>query len=120
MAQELLGTCGGVTDNGGAQVADVHFFRHVGGRVVNNDGLLLDWCNIEFWRTQHAIGLLGNPLAVQENIDKAGAGDFHFAGDVAEVKQLHHFFRQLARRHAEFFGDGHHAIGLIITELCFC
>ena len=30
MPQEFLSACRSVTDNGGAQVTDVHFFRHVG------------------------------------------------------------------------------------------
>ena len=78
-----------------------------------------DGRNTQFWRAKHQISLLRDPVAVQEDIDKAGTGDFHFAGNVAEIKQLHHFFCQLARRHAEFLGDGHHTISLIVAELRF-
>lgn len=117
MAQKLLGTCRGVADDGGAQVADVHLFRHVRRGVVDYDSLRLNRCDAQFRCVQHPIGLARDPVAVQENVDKAGAGDFHFSGDVAEIQQLHHFFRQLTGRHAQLFGDGHHAIGLVITKL---
>lgn len=101
MAQKLLGTCRGVADDGGAQVADVHLFRHVRRGVVDYDSLRLNRCDAQFRCVQHPIGLARDPVAVQENVDKAGAGDFHFSGDVAEIQQLHHFFRQLTGRHAQ-------------------
>ncbi|MNL58904.1 hypothetical protein D3C87_1825830 [compost metagenome] len=98
----------------------MHLFRHVRRGVVDDDGLLFNRSNAKLWRIQHLIDLLRNPFAIQEDINKAGAGDFYFAGDVAEIKQLYHFFRQLAWWHAEFLGYGHHAVGLIVAELCFC
>ena len=101
MAQKLLGTRRGVADDGGAQMADVHLFRHVRRGVVDNDGLRLNRRNAQFRCVQHLVGLAGDPVAVQENVDKAGTGDFHFTGDVAEIQQLHHFFRQLPGRHAQ-------------------
>ncbi|MNH92292.1 hypothetical protein D3C73_448690 [compost metagenome] len=119
MAQEFLSTGSGIANNGGAQVTHVHFFRHVGRRIVDHDGLRLNGGNSQLSCAQGGIGLAGNPFAVQEDIDKARAGNFHFAADVTQVQQLHDFLCQLSWRHTKIFGNGHHAVGLIVTKLCF-
>ncbi|OQV65678.1 hypothetical protein AK51_17590 [Serratia nematodiphila DZ0503SBS1] len=72
MAQKLLGTRRGVADDGGAQVADVHLFRHVRCGVVDNDGLGLNRRNAQLRCVQHLIGLAGDPIAVQEMLIKPG------------------------------------------------
>jgi hypothetical protein len=56
----------------------------------------------------------------QEDIDKARPGDFHFAGDPAEIEMSQYLLGQLSRCHAQFFSNCHHAISLIIAELDFC
>jgi hypothetical protein len=43
------------------------------------------------------------------------------AGAPADCEpQVRYLLCKLSRRHAQFFGDSHHAVGLIVTELNFC
>ena len=57
---------------------------------------------------------------IEENIDKARSGDFDFIGNAVQIEMRQYLLCKLSRRHAQFFGHRHHAIGLIVAELNFC
>ena len=119
VAEELQGAHGGITDDGGAQVADVHLFRHVRGGVVDDDGLRLRLRHAQTVGFQGRIYVLRQEGRVEEDIDKARPGDFGFAGDTLQIQVRQDLLCELSRRHAQFFSHCHHAIGLIVAKLYF-
>ena len=120
MAKKLQGTDRGIANDGRTQMADVHLFRHVRRRVVDDDGLYLRRGDAQAFGLQRAVDVVRQERGVKENIDKARPGDFNLAGNAVEVKMRQYLLCKLSRRHAQFFGDSHHAVGLIVTELNFC
>ena len=101
-------------------MANVHLFRYVGCRVVDDDSLRLRFRDAQALRLQRAVDVVRQKRGVEENIDKARPGDFNLVGNAVEVKMRQYLLCKLSRRHAQFFGDSHHAVGLIVTELNFC
>ena len=57
---------------------------------------------------------------IQEDINKARAGNFSFAGNAGEIQMRQYLLSELSRRHAQFFSHCHHAISLIVAKLYFC
>ena len=117
VAQKRQGAHRGVADNGGADVADMHLFRHVRRGVVDDDGLRLNGGDAQARLRQRLLRLCGQPVAIEKNIDEAWPGDLCPAGDAFQVKMRHHAFSQLSRRLTQLFRDGHNAVRLIIPKL---
>ena len=120
MAQEFQGTNRGIANDGRTQMADVHLFCHVRCRVVDDDSLRLRFCDAQALGLQRTVDIVRQKRGIEENIDKARPGDFNLAGNAVEVKMRQYLLCKLSRRHAQLFGDSHHAVGLIVTELNFC
>lgn len=119
MTEELKGAYCRVTDDGGAQVANVHLFRDVWRGVVNHHGLWLWLGYAQTVRFQRCVNVACQEGRLKENVDKARASDFGFAGNAGEIQMSQHLLSQLSRRHAQFFSHCHHAISLIVAKLYF-
>ena len=75
VAEKFQGTHHGIADDGGAQVTYVHFLGHVGGRVIHHHGLrLFHRRYVGAFVGDHGVYLACQPVAVEEEVDKAGAG----------------------------------------------
>ncbi|CAH0304113.1 hypothetical protein SRABI106_03850 [Rahnella aquatilis] len=85
MAEEFIGAHSRVADNGGADVANVHFFRHVWRRIVDDDSLGFNRCDAQFFIVQGAVYMRSNKSRIQEDIDETRPGDFDFIRDAAQV-----------------------------------
>ncbi len=93
MAEKLQRAHGGIADNGGTQVTNVHLFRHVWRGVIHHDGLRRDLRNADTlvqYRALHQTRQIGR---IEENIDKARTRDFDFAGDPGEIEMVKHLLR---------------------------
>ena len=119
VTKELQGTHCRVTDDGGAQVTDVHLFRHVWRGVVNHHGLRFWLSHAQTVRFQRRVNVACQECRLKENVDKAWTGDFGFAGDAGEIQMRQYLLSELSRRHAQFFSHCHHAISLIVAKLYF-
>ena len=120
MPEKLQRTHRGIANNGGAQVAYVHLFRHVRRGVIDHHRLRLRLSHAQTFGFQRAADVFREEGRVEENINKAGTGDFDLTGNAAQVEMSQDLLCKLSRRHAQFFGYGHHAVGLIVAELDFC
>ena len=120
VTEELERTHRGITDDGGAQVANVHLFRHVRGRVVDHDGLRFRLGNTQTIGFQRRVNVACQEGRLEEDVDKARAGDFGFAGNAGEIQMRQYLLSELSRRHTQFFSHCHHAISLIVAKLYFC
>jgi hypothetical protein len=120
VTEELQRAHGRITNDGGAQVTDVHLFRHVWRRVVNHDGLCFWLGYTQTVGLQRRVNVACQECRVKEDIDKARASDFRFAGDTSEIQMSQHLLSELSRRHSQFFSHCHHAISLIVAKLYFC
>ena len=101
-------------------MAHVHLFGDVWRGVVNHDSLCLRLCDTQTIAFQRLSHVLGKKSRIEENIDKAWPGDFHFIGDAIKLEMRQYLLCQLSRRHAQFLGNRHHAVSLIVAELYFC
>ncbi|MNM49653.1 hypothetical protein D3C81_606610 [compost metagenome] len=108
VAQELQHARNAVTDDGRAQVADVHFLGQVGCRHVDHHLLR----RAGFARTQVGIGqggiqAVGQGVGVLEEVEEAGAGDLDLADVGAGRQGIDQFLGQVARLHAGRLGQHH-------------
>ena len=107
-----------VADDAGAQVADVHFLGQVGRGVIDNH-LLARALRFDAQRGagQRGADLAGQKDRVEVDVDKAGAGNFDFAGDAGQVQLGNYLLGQRARVGFFGLGGGHDAVGLIVAKL---
>jgi len=120
MAQKFQRAHSGITDNGGTQVTHVHLFRHVGGRVVDHNRFGLRLSNAQTIGLQCRVNVACQESRLQKNVDKARACNLNFVSNAVEIQMSQHQLSELSRRHAQFFCNCHHAIGLIVAKLYFC
>ena len=120
MAEKLQRTHRGVANNGGAQMAYMHLFGHVRRGVIDDHRLRLRLSHAQTFRFQRAADVFREEGRIEENINKARAGDLYLIGNPAQIEMRQDLLCKLSRRHAQFFGNGHHAVGLIVAELDFC
>ena len=97
MAEELQRAHGGIADDGGAQVADMHLFRDVRRGVVDNHGLFRRLSHAQTLRSQRLLNMFSKKCRVEENIDKARTCDFNLAGDAVEIQMSLNIHRNTLR-----------------------
>ncbi|MCY1210366.1 hypothetical protein D9M72_220520 [compost metagenome] len=108
VAEELQYAGHAVTDDGGTQVADVHFLGQVRCRQVDDHALLRAvLAHAEVGVGQCGVQALGQGLAVLEEVEEAGAGDFHLGHLLVPGQGGDELFGQVARLHAGGFGQHH-------------
>ena len=90
VTEELQSTNCCVTNNGRAQVTDMHLFRHVWRRVVNHNGLFFWRSNTETIGRQRLLNMFSQECRIKENVDKAWTGDLNFAGDTVKIQMSQH------------------------------
>ncbi len=96
-----------------AQVADMHLLGHIGRRVVDHDPLGPDGgLDAQTRVARDGLGLLGDEVVPQGQIDEPGAADLDPGTEVVEPGRLHHLARDLLRRPAHLLRQGERAVGL--------
>ena len=90
VTEELQSTHCRVTNNGRAQVTDVHLFRHVRSGVVNHNGLFFWRSNTETIGRQRLLNMISQEGWIKKNVDKAWTGDLNFAGDTVKIQMSQH------------------------------
>ena len=108
VAEELQYARHAVADDGRAQVADVHFLGQVGRGQVDHHALrraVLAYA--ERGVSQRSFQALSQGIAVLEEIEEAGAGDFHLGDLLVGWQGSDQLLGQVARLHAGGFGQHH-------------
>ena len=103
----------GVSDEGAAEMADVHLLGHVGRRVVDDHGLRAG----DSFDAQSLVGgerrhQAGHEAVGQRQVDEAGPADLDLGTDVIEGRRRHDLFGHLARRAAHQLPERQRAVGL--------
>ncbi len=106
-----------VADHCRADMADVHRFGHVRGRVVDDIGF---W-SFNFFDAQTLVGQrLLQPrfqkTLMQTHVDESGPGQFDRFAQIVEFDRVDYFLSHLARRASELFAKRHREVRLIIAE----
>ena len=117
MTHESIDPSEGVANHRGAQVADVHLFSDVRGRVVNDNRLGLR-------RHGYVQSLVGHQLVElltkkrwrQREVEKSGTGHLD-GGETGEVECGHQFVGYFSGWSAESLRQTHHAIDLIVRAI---
>ena len=114
----------GVADDGGTQVAHVHFLRQVGRGVVDHHALGGDvGAHVELLVGQRGLQLRRQPAGILEEVDKAGAGDVDRGNRLMGRQRGNQLFSQIARLHTRRLGQHHRqvagevAMGLVARVL---
>ncbi len=108
VAEELQDPGHAVANDGGAQVANVHFLGQVGRRHVDHGALRragLAYAQVGVAKS--GVQARGQGLGVLEEVDEAGAGDFRLAQVFMGRQGGDDFLRQVARLHAGRLGQHH-------------
>ena len=79
-------------------MAHVHLFGDVWRGVVNHDSLCLRLCDTQTIAFQRQSHVLGKESRIEENIDKAWPGDFHFIGDAIKLEMRQYLLRDETKR----------------------
>ena len=98
-----------VTDNGAAQVADVHFFCQVRPRIIDHHA-------VTFRAVLRCCTGLGNEMWGQFNVDEARACDGQVLSDVGQVEGVDDLLGYLSGIAAGAFSRCHNTIGLVVAE----
>jgi len=102
-----------VTDDGGAQVTDVHFLGHVRCRVVDDHRARGDRADAETGVGGHFRQFVGQESVGEDEVQEARAGHLDRRADVLETAtRLENCLSHLARIASEFLGQGQRTVGL--------
>ena len=118
MAEESQQLRQRVADDRAAQMADVQRLGDVRRRVIDDEGLRRRGRDdAEPFVVGDRLQLLGQPFALEPQIDEAGPGDFGLFEHVAEIEPADDLGGDVARLLAEDLAERHRAVGLIVAEL---
>ena len=84
-----------ITNDSGTQMAHVHFFSKVRGRVIHHNGLLAVFCHAHPRIMQCQFTLIRQPGIAEMHINKTGACHFQLTGNVIQVNKLNNFLRNV-------------------------
>ena len=117
VAHEPIETSERVTNDGGAQVPDVHLLRHIWRRVVNDNGSgLVDHGNTRSLIIDHLEKLVRQEVGRESDVDKPGTGNLNVR-DAIEIKVRDNLLRHIAGWATENFGHRHDPVHLIVHSL---
>jgi len=101
----------GVADDGGAQVADVHFLGEVWRGVIDHHTLGGDvGAHAQLRIGQCSLQLGSQPAGILEEVDKAGAGDVDRGDGLMGGQRGDQLLGQIARLHAGRLGQHHRQV----------
>ena len=106
-----------VTQDGGANMTNVHGFGHIGGAEVDDDGFRTGGrVNSQMVVLGDSQQGLSQPVRVKTEVDKARPGNLPACRNLSRVKLRHNSLGQLAGILFMRFGNRHDAVGLIVAE----
>ena len=109
MAQTFQHPSDAVTDNGAAQMPNMHLLGQIRARVVHHYAL-----RVGAWLGGGCC--VGDELRREGDVDKAGACHSQIARDAVKIDDVDDRLRNLTRVLTRAFGGAHNAVGLVIAE----
>jgi len=118
MTEQAQGAGETVTENGRADMADVHRLGHVRrAEIHDHHARLRRLLKKQMFAAHRRFERLREGRGLQPEIEEARPGNLHLFTPLAHVEIRDHLGRELARVHLPLLGQRHQRVGLVIAEL---